>query len=249
MIEIYILLFILGLCIGSFLGVLVDRLSNDETILGRSHCDFCKKTLPAAAMVPLISFLVQGGKSACCGKKLSWFYPIIELLTAVTFAGGYFYWGLGWQLLPLLTVFSALIVIFFADIKYHIIPDEATAAILFVGIISAVYRGILVDRLIAGCVLFLIMHGLYLITQKKGIGYGDVKLAGVFGVYLGLIGGFLSLYLAFVIGGVVSLALIALKQKKLKSRIAFGPFMVIGIALMIVWGSEIARFLKGYLRF
>ena len=227
-----LILFLYGLVIGSFLNVLIDRLPKSQPITGRSHCDHCKKQLRSIDLIPVVSFLALGRKSHCCKKPLSWFYPFVELLTGISFV------IIGGDIL-MFGIISALIVIFFADYKYHIIPDEATIALFIFSTFTLLSVGNKFDHLLGGLVLLLGMYGLYWITKGKGLGFGDVKLAFVIGWLLGLKSGFLAIYLAFILGGIVSAIFLLIKQRKMKSKIAFGPFLVIGITIMLFFEREV----------
>src|SRR3989344_652888 len=126
-----ILFFLIGLCIGSFLLVLVDRLPRSETIIkGRSYCEHCKKMLAWYDLIPLLSFFSLGGKCRYCKKKLSWYYPVVELTTGVLFILTYIIIIKAItiitviQMLFYLYIISSLIVIFFTDLKYGIIPNK-----------------------------------------------------------------------------------------------------------------------------
>lgn len=134
-----IFILILGLAIGSFLGVLIDRLPLNETLGGRSHCDICKKVLRGIDMIPVISFVIMKGRSTCCQKPLTWFYPTIEILTAAIFLAIFVWLGMDVSVGGLLSlviycaIAACFIVILFADIKYHIIPDEMNVVLIFLG--------------------------------------------------------------------------------------------------------------------
>src|SRR3989344_25048 len=131
-----IFLFFLGTIIGSFLNVLIDRLPREESIMGRSHCDHCKKTLSPIDLIPVLSFLFLKGKCRYCGKKLSLQYPGIEILTGVLFVLIYNFKFLIYNSnsnfefqISNYAIVSCLIVIFFIDLKNQIIPDEMQIAL------------------------------------------------------------------------------------------------------------------------
>jgi len=129
-----LLLFVLGLCVGSFLNVLIERLPKNESVLfGRSHCEYCKHKLLWYELIPLLSFLLQQGKSRCCHKRLSFQYPLVELITGIGFVLlSILPFPHGFSLQPsflipyslFLIIFSSLFVIFISDLKYEIIPIE-----------------------------------------------------------------------------------------------------------------------------
>jgi len=238
-----LLFFIFGAFIGSFLGVLADRIPRSETIIkGRSHCEFCKKELKWLDLIPIFSFLFLKGKCRYCHKKLSWHYPIIELTTGILFALTFLFLRSGFtiSLLFYLIIVSSLIVIFFTDLKYGIIPDKI---LLPAVIISAVYLLIfspqsLIMHLVSGfgaCMFFLI---LVLITKGKGMGTGDVKFAFLMGLFLGFPQIIVGLYIAFLTGALISIILVLWGKKNFfKGTIPFGPFLVLGTLTSIFLGN------------
>lgn len=214
---------LLGLAVGSFLNVLIDRLPRGKNVItGRSVCDHCGRTLRWFELVPLLSFFLQGGRCRRCHAKLSWQYPIVELATAVAFAMG---------VSPLL--FSSLLVIFVADLKYQIIPDSMIA----VGVIGVILQNHPFWITAFGCALFFLL--LHLVTRGKGMGFGDVKLGFLMGLLLGFPNVVVAGYAAFLTGAVVGVILILVGRKRLKSKIAFGPFLVVGTTIALLWGSQL----------
>lgn len=217
--------FMLGLMVGSFLNVLADRLPKGETVLwGRSHCDYCKKTLRWYELLPIVSFLLQRGRCLRCKKTLSIQYPLIELITAV-----------GFIIFPPSSylIFCSLLVIFVADLKYQIIPDSMVI-LGTIGIVGRI-RENFVSGIGAACIFWI----LWRVTLGRGMGFGDVKLVFVLGLLLGYPLIIVALYIAFLTGAAVGVILILTGKKKLKSRIAFGPFLLWGTVCALVWGQSI----------
>ena len=254
---IIIYLFILGLFIGSFLNVLADRLPQEKSILGRSCCDYCHRNLCWYDLIPVVSFLLLHGRCRRCKKPVSLFYPTIELTTGLAFAfiGLYFLYqdtGLAYILVPnveptkwykliaLSGIISVLIVIFFADIKYQVIPDSMQLSLAFFILIfhqiNTTSLSELGSYLLAAIYTATPIFILYSITRGKGIGFGDVKLAANIGFFLGAVPGLIAIYFSFIAGGAVGLALLILKKVKLKSQIAFGPFLV--VAMLVVFFAK-----------
>jgi leader peptidase (prepilin peptidase) / N-methyltransferase len=262
--------FIIGICIGSFLNVLIDRLPEDENPLaGRSHCDHCHRTLSWYELVPLLSFIIQKGKSRCCHRKLSLQYPLIEILTGILFVIIFYQIHFDYSIysLPAQAGFigllvdwiigSILLVIFVTDLKTQIIPDSMIIA----GIIFAIIRLFVSNNyepIINNNFLF-ILHNSYfiiqylisaigaaaffltiwLITHGRGMGFGDVKLALIIGLLTGFPGTVIALYVAFLTGAILGVILILSGNKKLKSKIAFGPFMIFGVICTLLWQTQI----------
>ena len=289
-----LLLAILGLCIGSFLNVCIDRLGNEEErrrwgdgeserwggkeegigrLGGRSHCDYCHKQLHWNDLIPVVSYILLGGRCRYCHKKLSLQYPFIEILTSVSFVLVYLFSphllllsspplalpippSSPLLLISILGIISSSIVIFFSDLKYHIIPDEATVVLILSSLLfhlstsqsldlhlsTSPLLHILLSSITAAISLSLTLYFIFYVTKGRGMGFGDVKLAVAIGLLLGLKSGFFALYLAFVAGGVVSLLLILMKRKKLRSKLAFGPFLIFGTLVMFFANKPIIAF-------
>lgn len=243
-----IAVFILGLCVGSFLNVLIDRLPKSESVLlGRSYCDHCKHKLSFADLIPVFSFILLNRQCRYCGKKISWQYPIVELVTGILFL--YSYSSTGVPLSPfyfpeiifLLITISGLIVIFFTDLKYRIIPDQILITmVLTTGIFLLFLNGNkFADHLTAAAIFFLIFLLLVIVTRGRGIGLGDVKYAAVSGFILGLPYSVVSFYLSFLTGAGLSLILILWGKKTMKSTIPFGPFLVLGTFISLFYGEQL----------
>lgn len=251
---VFLFIFILGLFVGSFLGVLIDRIPKDETVVkGRSHCDFCKKELKWNDLIPVFSFVTLGGKCRYCRAKLSLFYPVTELTTGLLFVLAYFFvianpltlnLKLSVNLFYYLFMVSSLMVIFFTDVKYGIIADK----ILFpASLISLFYlfffqRAFLFNHLLsaAGAFLFfvLISYIFFVFTKKESMGGGDIKLSLFLGLFLGFPDILVGLYIAFLTGAFVAIILIIWKKKSFrKGTLPFGPFMVIGALISLFWGG------------
>jgi leader peptidase (prepilin peptidase) / N-methyltransferase len=243
-----LLIFIIGLCIGSFLGVLVDRLPKNKTIGGRSRCEFCKKNLKWSDLIPLLSFFALKGKCRYCHKKLSIFYPVIELITGIAFVLTYIVLLsfklsiINFQLIYYLLIVSCLIVVFFSDLRYGIIPDKILIAsgVFIFGYLILANRLLLVDNLASGVIAFLFFLFLFLFTKGKGMGFGDVKFAFIMGLMLGVPDIIVALYIAFLTGAAVSIILILWKGKHvLKRTIPFGPFLALATFTSLFWGNII----------
>ena len=243
-----LLVFIIGLCVGSFLGVLVDRLSKDKSIQGRSHCEFCKKTLHWNDLIPLLSFVLLKGRCRYCRKKLSIYYPLMEVITGIIFLTTYSLVSIfsleaiNYHVIYYLAVSSFLIVVFFSDLKYGIIPDKilipSTVLVLVYQAIN--YQLAIFNYLIVAAVTFFFFLFLFLITKGKGMGFGDVKYAFLMGLLLGFPNIVVALYMAFLTGAFVSIILILWKGKHLlKKTIPFGPFLALSTFISMFWGNMI----------
>lgn len=216
------LVFSVSLCVGSFLAAFTYRLERDlDFVSGRSFCDNCKKSLNWFDNIPLFSFLIYGGKSRCCNKKISIRYPLIELVTAVIFTLLFVFSFSPVYYIVFLITFSILII----DLETMIIPDELVWLLLIVILTfqtNDLFLNIFVS-LIASCVYLF----LNLVTKGKGMGLGDVKLAIPLSLFLGQLQVFNWFLTSFILGGIVATFLLLFKKANLKTKVAFGPFMII----------------------
>ncbi len=274
-IPFYILIFFFGAAVGSFLGVVVDRLMSGESIWkGRSHCDHCRRTLHPLDLVPLFSFLVLNRKCRYCGQQLDWYFFMIELVTGIAFVLAAFtiFQDSWFMLVNLQYIFLALyyfsligslIAIVFADIKFGIIPFKIVGFALFVSVFwflllptmyfSPIEISILglqtnfLNSLASGLGAFSFFFVLFYATKGRGMGFGDVVFAFLMGFVLGFPKVILALYLAFVTGAVVALVLIASKKKSFKGgTIPFGPFLVFGTIISLLWGTYIINYVMQF---
>ena len=259
-ITILFIVFILGICVGSFLNVLIDRIPNDESpFRGRSYCDKCKKTLRWYDLIPLLSYLYLKGKCRYCRAQISFSYPLVELITGVMFVLTFFYLkDLRFTIYDLrfflnyfyyAFILSSFIVIFFTDLKYGIIPDK----ILYPAVAAAAifnFQFSIFNFIFSALGAFIFFLALFLITKGKGMGFGDVKLSFLLGLVLGFPKIIVGLYLAFLTGAIIGSILIIWGEKKLKGgTIPFGPFLIIGAVLSIFFGEKITHLASLWLSF
>ena len=258
MIVVILLVFLLGLSIGSFLNVIVYRVLHGVSFAkGRSKCPHCKKKISWYDNLPLVSFLLLKGKCRHCHKKISWHYPVLELLTGVLFVWWYgvgqFFFQLSqepfqlvqpifWLVVGLL--FLALAV---ADAFYGVLPDKF---IVPLSLLAVAYRIALVSfgimqladfwkAITVGVATSGFLMSLVLITKGKGMGLGDVKLALPLGIILGWPRALVGLIVAFLTGAIAGVILILGRGRGLKDSIAFGPFMIAGAVIALLWGEQI----------
>jgi prepilin signal peptidase PulO-like enzyme (type II secretory pathway) len=250
--------FFLGLAMGSFLNVVVYRtMKNDSPLKGRSYCDHCGRQLSWKDNIPLISYFFLGGRCAGCKKKISWQYPVIELLTGLLFV----WWmiiaqsflSLGespWVIIQPVFWFGlafGLWLLFVFDAKYSIIPDFLSGGLLvwvFLYRAGLYLSGVMRVEdftlyLVSGLVLMLFFYSLYALTGGRGFGLGDVKLAPSLGLLLGWPGVLVGTMAAFIIGSIFGLSLMSLGKKRFGQTVPFGPFLVIGSTVALIWGDSI----------
>lgn len=254
---IYLIIFILGLFIGSFLNVLVDRLPINETVIsGRSHCEKCKTNLAWYDLIPVISFVLLKGKCRYCKAKLSIYYPVIEVTTGAVFISILFFLKSDPMLYVIYSLFmaSTFVVIFFTDLKSGIIPDKIILWAIGISLFYFIFispQGLQNHILSAfgGALFFMLISAVYyFLTKKIAFGGGDLKLGFVAGLFLGWPNIFLCLYLAFLTGGAISIILILWRKKRfLNDTLPFAPFLIIGLFLSLYFGNLINKEVIMYL--
>lgn len=293
MLSVYILLFIAGAFLGSFLNLVSDRLPKGEKIVfGRSRCDYCKKDLKPSNLIPIFSFIIQKGKCSFCGKKLSFYYIFSEILTGLMFVSAGYLSGIVHTqsissyilLFFYIITFSFFVTMFLTDLKFFLILDVLVLpAILFVFLssvavrvvdLASLHHSLSLDKfgvyliksgywtnqviyslrdieymVICAMAVSLFFLFLVLITKGRGMGYGDVKL----GFLIGLLNSMplsygtsavtrymyvaSAMFLSFILGAIYSLFLILMKRKKMGDTIAFGPFLIMGSTIILLFGE------------
>lgn len=247
-----ILLFIFGLLFGSFINAWVWRVKTKRPILNdRSMCPNCKHRLAARDLVPVFSWLWLRGRCRYCKKPISIQYPFVELLTALLFSISFLVFAPegteAWLLFALwLGQLTVLIALSVYDLRWMILPNKmllvltgfATLQIalkIYVSQSSQPLADAAVGALVAGGFFYL----LFALSKGKWMGGGDVKLAFVMGLILGLRDVLIALMIGFNVAAIISVGLIASKRLSRKSLIPFGPFLILGTVLASLWGEDI----------
>ena len=241
-----LLLFVLGLAFGSFIAAYTYRLPKGISIQkGRSFCPHCHNSILWYDNVPLLSYFILAGRCRHCHKRISKRNPLIEGSTAVGFV------IIGSQsfqsplaLVINLLIFCMLVMVFVIDLEYQIIPDGLVFALLIslysLLIITSSYS--FYTHLAWGFLSSLTLLTIHLITRGKGMGLGDVKFAVFGGTFLGSLS-FIWLMLSFLTGAIVGIILILFDKAKMKSHIAFGPFLIVGMLMTLIWGEKLVSWL------
>ncbi len=237
--------------------VIIRTIEGESWVAGRSRCDHCRKNIAWFDNVPLISFFLLKGKCRYCKKNIALSHPVVEALTALLFVwwyiGLFFFFKLTQEpfvvLQPLfwLTVAVILLIIFFTDLLVLLIPDKlvlALSVLVVVYRIALIYSGIMQPRdfflaLIGMVVLVLFFFALWFFSGGRGLGFGDVKLIAPLSLLMGWPEMIVGVFTAFCTGAVVGLFLVATKRHALKQPLPFGPFLIIGTIVALVWGNEV----------
>jgi len=254
----YLVIFLFGLLFGSFLNSVIYRLEIGGSFLkGRSYCPHCKHKLIWQDLIPVLSFLFLKGKCRYCQKPISWQYPLVELATGFIFLL-FFLTSLNlnnFTYVYLLIMSCFLIIVFVYDLKHYIIPDKIIyPAILVSGIwylVSGIFFNLytkyeMLNTIYSAVGAAAFFLAIVLISRGKWMGVGDIKLAFLMGLILGWSNILVALFLAFFIGAIIGIGLIATGKKTLKSEVPFGPFLVAGTFLALFWGQNIINW---YLNF
>jgi len=249
-----IFIFIVGAMTGSFLNVCIVRLPLEKSIVfPGSHCVACRTPIKWYDNIPLISWLILGGRCRACREKISFRYWLVELLTAVTFFLFYRYYGIQPVLWPYLVMVSGFIVATFVDFEHRIIPDEISIGGMIVGVAFSLiipqlqgthspFLGVglsLLGLLVGGGSIYLMGVIGDFVFKKETMGGGDVKLMGMVGAFMGWKYALLTFFLAPFFGagfGIVE------KIRTKDSTIAYGPFLIMGSLVSLFWGDKIISF-------
>lgn len=255
-----IIFFILGLFAGSFVNCVVYRIENNKSFVKeRSFCPKCGKTLNWIDLIPVLGFLILRGKCRYCNQKISIHYPIIEIIVGILFVLFYF------NIPPVflisniievalsLIIFTLLVIIFIYDFKHFIIPNIivypaivfSLLRLFFLFPLNSLFLKSISPYLLSGLGAALFFLSIFLISRGKWIGFGDVKLGLLMGLFLGFPNILLAFFLSFFFGGIIGVIMIILRLKEMKSEVPFAPFLIFGLFLSYFWGE---RIIDWYLR-
>lgn len=232
---------VLGLIIGSFLNVCIYRLPRNESLITpASRCPSCHHPVRWWDNIPVISFLVLGGRCRDCGRRISWRYPIIELVSGIGYLLLVWRFGLGWQTVVYALLFSALVVITFIDLDHQIIPDRITLPGIIVGLIASSlilpvgFLDALIGLLLGGALFYGVA-----VASRGGMGGGDIKLIAMIGAFLGWKQALLTIFIGALSGSLIGLFLMVFHGKSRKYPVPFGPFLSLGAVVSLFAGPAI----------
>ncbi len=249
--------FLFAACIGSFLNAVIYRLPRGISLsASRSHCPGCNKLIYWYENIPIVSYLFLRGKCSSCSMKISWSYPLVELVVALV---GLFLTPQSltpdslWDYFFFLSVFSTFLAIILIDLKFYIIPNVLNIYLLIL-FLCRVSLTMPWTHWLLGGVLGVIVPAIpalafYYFKGVEGLGGGDIKLYGVLGVFLGPIGVMHNIFLSCFLGSLLGGSLILLKVIDRRTRIPFGPFIVIVGGLQIFFPSEFSQIMNSLFSF
>jgi leader peptidase (prepilin peptidase)/N-methyltransferase len=244
-----------GLAVGSFINVVAYRIPRGESVVApRSACPLCGHPISSRDNIPVLSWLLLRGRCRNCGEPISVRYPIVEGGTALAFAGTVVVIGVGWRLPAYLFFAAVTITLTLTDLDHKRIPNRilypsipVALGLLAVAALGEGEWGNLGRAFGGGLAYFGVWAAVAVIT-RGGFGMGDVKLSFFLGLYLAYLSWralVVGAFLAVLIGGVVSLALLVTRRKGRRDQVPFGPSLVAGAWLAVIWGGEITRWYLG----
>jgi leader peptidase (prepilin peptidase) / N-methyltransferase len=230
-----------GAVVGSFLNVVIHRLPRGESLVHpRSRCPSCETQIAGYDNIPIVSWLLLRGRCRHCGARISARYPAVELITALVFAAVVLVRGFDDDLIIELPFVAALIALAGIDLDHKLLPNKIVYPLAAWGVVAVLIadRDDLVEHLVAGAGAFLFLF-LAVLAYPRGMGMGDVKLAGAMGIYLG-VSVIPALLIAFLSGSVVGVAIIVREGADARKKaVPFGIFLALGGIVGVLAGPEL----------
>jgi leader peptidase (prepilin peptidase)/N-methyltransferase len=242
-----------GLCIGSFLNVVIYRLPLGQSLATPpSRCRKCGYSLRWFDNIPVVSWLILRGRCRKCGIAVSWQYPVVELVTGVLFVLVVWLTPPGPLLASRLLLVCILIVLFGIDLEHQILPNSITLPGIAVGLILSTIappgiKDAAIGALVGGGILYAIAWGYYLWRREEGMGMGDVKMLAMLGAFLGWKAVLVTVILASFAGAFIGLAMMAFQRGDMKYALPFGTFLAIGAVVAMFVGEPLIAWYAGFL--
>ena len=241
-----VIVFILGLVLGSFANVCIYRMPRNLSIVKpNSHCTNCNNFIKWYDNIPILSYIILKGKCRKCGSKISFIYPAIELICGLLFLSMYFLFGFSYILIPFCLLVFCLLVITVIDFDFQIIPDEISFFLIILGLLISPFNIILGDTVLyrilnsflgflagGGSLLLVAIVGKW-IFGKDAMGGGDIKIMAGVGAFIGWDKVLFSIFIACLLGSIVGIYMILLKKIGRKQEIPFGPYLAISSFIVL----------------
>jgi leader peptidase (prepilin peptidase) / N-methyltransferase len=242
----YVVVFVLGTLFGSFANVCIYRLPQHlSLVFPGSQCPCCQEALRPWQNIPLLSYVLLGGRCATCKTAISPRYPLVELGNGLLYVWLYYHYHFSVQAMVFALLATALLIVSCIDLAHTIIPDAITLPGIVVGLSTSLWLtpvgiGNAVLGAFMGGGLFLLIAVLsVVILQREGMGGGDIKLIAMIGAFLGWHAVLVTIFLGAVLGALVGTVLMLLRRQGRKEPVPFGPFLAIGALLTMVWGGTL----------
>jgi leader peptidase (prepilin peptidase)/N-methyltransferase len=246
--TVFVLIFIFGACIGSFLNVCIYRIPDSRSIIRpRSTCPNCKSIIKFYDNIPILSYFWLLGKCRRCDAKISLRYPVIEFLTGLLACACFIQFNLSIEAVVYFCFMAALLVISFIDIDHQIVPDCISLPAIPIGLVSSFilpsihFSESVIGMFVGGGILYSIAWSYQLITGKEGMGGGDIKLLAMIGAFIGWKGVLVVIFIASATGALAGIFLMLIARKNLKYAVPFGPFLSLGAIVYVFRGSELIQ--------
>lgn len=246
--QVITIVFLFGLCVGSFLNVCIHRIPESKSIVyPGSMCPRCGVKIQFYDNIPLLSYFFLKGRCRNCRTPISMRYPLIEILSGALAVSVLARYGLTAEAAVTFGFIAVLIVIAFIDIDHRIIPDVLSlpgiAAFFLAATLlpSVTWRDSLIGILAGGGSLFLVAWLYHLLTRKEGMGGGDIKLLAMIGAMIGWKGVLFTIFVSSATGTVVGLVVMMIKRQNMKLAIPFGPFLALGAVVYLFFGPQVIQ--------
>lgn len=246
---IYVIIILFGLAVGSFLNVVIWRFPRGESIVvPPSRCPSCGAAIRPWDNIPVLSYLLLRGRCRYCGARISARYPFVEALNAGLWALMYWRFGMGWHLAVYFVLVSAFVVVTFIDLDFQIIPDALTLPGIPLALLAGMF--LLPDPMartmplgwkasLGGAALGFGLFWAVAVLSRGGMGGGDIKFMAIAGAATGWKGVLMTTFLGSLAGSVIGVSLMIARGKGRKTKIPFGPFLVLGALFTLLFGQEI----------
>lgn len=252
-----VMVFVLGLGVGSFVNMAVYRIAKKYKIIksknlkiknkNRSYCDFCGRQLKWFDNIPVISWIIYGGKSRCCRKKLPLLYPVVEIATGILFLLNIIYLKNNiWLIIIDFILLGLLVFEAVFDFKYMMLPDGTAFGLILLALIKWIILGMPFNYIVCAILSALFIYILHKIKIRGQVamGDGDIFLALFMGLFLGFPNTIIAFYMAFIVGAMVGVLLIYKKKVGRLTPIPFGPFLILGTLVAYWWGERIIKIIE-----
>lgn len=246
---IYFFAGLIGLCVGSFLNVVIYRVPQQMSLSSpASHCTACSYKLKWYDNIPILSFLILKGKCRNCKQKISIRYTIVELVNALLWVlAAHLYMQQYIYMIAVMIATSALICIFVIDLEHMLIFDRFHLILFVCGVLAAIYDNTtkwydhIIGSLAAAVVFLALYYGSIFLLKKEGLGFGDVKYAIVTGLLLGWQKFILSIFIASIAAAIVMITANRINKSDKQTEYPFAPFLVAGTLIALFFGNSIIQ--------
>ena len=242
-----------GLCIGSFLNVVIYRLPLGQSLATPpSRCRSCGYSLRWFDNIPILSWVSLRGRCRKCGVGVSWQYPLVELITAALFVLVVWQTPLGPLVFSRLLLVSILIALFGIDLEHQILPNSITLPGVAIGVLFSLiappgWQDALLGTLLGGGILYAIAGAYYLWRREEGMGMGDVKMLAMIGAFLGWKAVLVTLVLSSFSGAIIGVIMLSVQKRDMKFALPFGTFLAIGAVVTMFVGDPLVAWYAGFM--